>query len=54
MPSPSGNSQMHFYRNKETNDVYYGMDYKAVFDPQGLWNVAPKPNFSYEPPTFNP
>lgn len=53
IPSPSGNFQMHFYCNSMTGDVYYGRDYKAVFDHQGLWNFEPKPNFSYEPPRFN-
>lgn len=45
---------MHFYRNEVTGDVYYGMDYKAVFDHQGLWNVEPQPKFEYNPPEFNP
>ena len=51
--SPSGNFQMHFYRNSVTGNIYYGMDYKAVFDHQGAWNFAPSPNFSYEQPRFN-
>ena len=51
--SPSGNFQMHFYRNVVTNDIYYGIDYKAVFDHQGLWDFEPSPNFNYEPPRFN-
>mgnify|MGYP003493404877 FL=1 len=51
--SPSGNFQMHFYRNTVTGDVYYGMDYKAVFDHQGSWSLASSPNFEYEPPRFN-
>jgi hypothetical protein len=53
-PSPSGNFQMHFYQNSVTGQIYYGMDYKAVFDHQGLWNFKPKPNFDYKPPRFNP
>ncbi|CAN5363519.1 hypothetical protein BH10PSE19_BH10PSE19_20640 [soil metagenome] len=52
-PSPSGNFQMHFYHNPVTRDVYYGMDYKAIFDHQGSWSFAPSPKFVYElPPLF--
>ncbi|MDR3491908.1 MAG: hypothetical protein P4M12_07710, partial [Gammaproteobacteria bacterium] len=50
--SPSGDFQMHFYRNHITGDVYYGRDYKAVFNHQGMWNVSPQPNFKYETPQF--
>lgn len=53
IPSPSGSFQMHFYRNSMTGEVYYGRDYKAVFDHQGAWNFKPQPNFHYEPPRFN-
>lgn len=48
-PSPSGNFQMHFYRNHVTGDVYYGRDYKAIFDHQGMWNASLKPKFDYKP-----
>lgn len=54
IPSPSGNFQMHFYQNRITGDVYYGMDYKAVFDHQGLWDFEPTPKFEYEPPQYGP
>jgi hypothetical protein len=30
--SPYGNFQTHFYMNAETGDVYYGLDYKSVFN----------------------
>lgn len=30
--SPSGNFQTHFYRNPQTGEVLYGLDYKAVFN----------------------
>jgi hypothetical protein len=49
-----GSFQMHLQRNAVTNDIYYGMDYKAVFDHQGIWNISPKTNFEYEPTKFNP
>ncbi len=52
IPSPSGNFQMHFYYNPVTGDSYYGMDFKAVFDHQGSWNLNPTPNFEYEPPQY--
>ncbi len=51
--TPSGNAQVHFYRNKVTGEIYYGRDYKTVFDHQGSWNVEPKPTFDFEPPKFN-
>jgi hypothetical protein len=54
VPSPSGDFQTHFYRNSTTGDIYYGRDYKAVFNHQGLWNVKPSPNFIYEPSHFIP
>jgi hypothetical protein len=44
---------MHFYKNSVTGEVYYGMDYKAVFDHQGLWNFQPRSKFQYEPPRYN-
>ena len=50
----AGLARMHFYHNPVTGDLYYGMDYKAVFDHQGTWNLALDPNFNYEPPRFNP
>jgi hypothetical protein len=52
--SPSGDFQMHFYSNSVTEDVYYGIDYKAVFQHDGAWNLSPTPNFYYEPSRFNP
>jgi hypothetical protein len=30
--SPYGNFQTHFYMNADTGDVYYGLDYKSVFN----------------------
>ena len=30
--SPYGNFQTHFYMNPDTGDVYYGLDYKSVFN----------------------
>ena len=30
--SPAGDFQMHFYRNPTTGEVFYGLDYKAVFN----------------------
>jgi len=30
------------------------MDYKAVFDHQGLWNFEPNPSFEYEAPQYRP
>lgn len=33
--SPSGSFEMHFYRNLVTGDVYYGRDYKAIFQHNG-------------------
>jgi hypothetical protein len=50
--SPSGNYEMHFYRNEVTGDVYYGKDYKAVFQHQGKWNCEIKPKFNYTPTRF--
>ena len=52
-PSPAGNFQMRFYQNSVTGEVYYGADYKAVFDNQSMWSNQFKPNFDYEPPRFN-
>jgi hypothetical protein len=52
VPSPSGNFRMHFYHNPVTGDVYYGMDYKAVFNHDGSWKLPLLPNFEYKPPHF--
>jgi hypothetical protein len=52
IPSPSGNFRMHFYHNSVTNDVYYDMDYKAVFNHEGSWKLPLSPNFEFEPPRF--
>ena len=30
--SPAGNFQVHFYKNPATGQVYYGLDYKAIFN----------------------
>jgi len=30
--SPSGPFQVHFYMNPTTNEVFYGLDYKAIFN----------------------
>lgn len=30
--SPYGNFQVHFYMNKKTNNVYYDLDYKVIFN----------------------
>jgi len=30
--SPFGDFQVHFYQNPSTGEIYYGMDYKAVFN----------------------
>ena len=30
--SPSGNFQTHFYKNSKTGEVFYGNDYKAIFN----------------------
>jgi hypothetical protein len=49
----AGFARMHFYHNPITGDVYYGMDYKAVFGHQGAWNFKLQPNFDFEPPGFN-
>jgi len=49
----AGFVRMHFYHNPVTNDVYYGMDYKAIFDHQGVWNLEPSPKFDYESSQFN-
>jgi hypothetical protein len=38
---------MHFYYNSITRDVYYGMDYKAIF-PKGI-SIEPTPKFTYDP-----
>ena len=39
--SPAGDFQMHFYMNPTTNEVFYGMDYKAVFN--SMSGVPKKP-----------
>ena len=50
--SPSGTFEIHFYHNPVTGQVYYGRDYKAVFEHQGRWDLEPMPNFSYQPLRF--
>jgi RHS repeat-associated protein len=35
-PSPSGKFQVHFYMNKATRELFYGLDYKSVFNKQGV------------------
>ena len=30
--SPAGNFQTHFYMNPTTNEVFYGLDYKTIFN----------------------
>ena len=30
--SPAGNFQTHFYMNPATKDVFYGLDYKTIFN----------------------
>ena len=35
--SPSGPFQVHFYQNLKTGLVYYGDDFKVVFNHQGVW-----------------
>jgi uncharacterized protein RhaS with RHS repeats len=30
--SPAGNFQVHFYKNPNTGEVFYGSDYKAIFN----------------------
>lgn len=30
--SPSGNFQVHFYMNPTTREVFYGLDYKTIFN----------------------
>jgi hypothetical protein len=30
--SPAGDFQMHFYKNPTTNEVFYGLDYKVIFN----------------------
>jgi hypothetical protein len=30
--SPAGDFQMHFYKNPTTNEAFYGLDYKAIFN----------------------
>jgi hypothetical protein len=44
-----GLARMHFYHNPVTDDTYYGMHYKAVYDHQGSWNVESGPKFDHEP-----
>jgi len=52
MHTPSGKVQIHFYYNPVTRDVYYGRDYKSIFDHQGTSNVQLTRKFDYEPPRF--
>lgn len=42
----AGLARMHFYQNPVTGDVYYGRDYKAIFDHQGKWNTDLPRNFT--------
>ncbi len=30
--SSAGDFQMHFYKNPTTGEVFYGLDYKAIFN----------------------
>lgn len=39
--SPAGDFQMHFYMNPTTNEVFYGLDYKAIFN--SMSGVPKKP-----------
>jgi hypothetical protein len=34
--SPSGSFQVHFYKNPTSGEVFYGLDYKAVFNSGGV------------------
>ena len=36
--SPSGNFKVHFYQNEDTQETFYGLDYKAVFN-NNLWGL---------------
>ena len=36
-PSPSGNFQVHFYKNVNTGHVFYELDYKIKFDNEFWW-----------------
>ena len=49
MHTNAGLARIHFYRNPITKDTYYGMDYKAIFDHQGSWNLEPSRNFTMQP-----
>lgn len=51
--SPIGPYKVHFYYNPVTNDMYFGMDYKTIFNHQGKWDLGLKPNFEHEPPRFD-
>ena len=58
-PETGKNFEVHFYRNKITNDVYYGMDYKMVFQDRTQINIEidqPDENFdsSFDSEIFNP
>jgi hypothetical protein len=39
--SPAGEFQVHFYMNPTTNEVFYGLDYKVVFN--SMSGVLKKP-----------
>jgi filamentous hemagglutinin len=39
--SPAGDFQMHFYKNPTTGEVFYGLDYKAIFN--SMSGVPKKP-----------
>jgi hypothetical protein len=45
----NGLARIHFYYNPATGNVYYGMDYKAIFNHQGHWGLEPSRNFTTRP-----
>lgn len=49
----SGKFEIHFYKNKFTNEVDYEMDFKKIYQDTGSSAYKLKPNFQYEPPKFN-
>jgi len=52
--TPNGLARIHFYHNPVTGETYYGMDFKAVYDHQGSWDIEPQPKYEFNPPGFNP
>jgi hypothetical protein len=46
-PSPSGPFQVHFYMNPTTQEVFYGLDYKAVFN-NGITVYTPGAPWRYD------